>query len=396
MTSRSVLPTTAYHKALGQFWLAVVGTILSRFGKANKMGKQMGKVKIFKDLLILLLMPGLLTNAEIAQAQLPDPTSSPSSTTTLEPSTPTPPPLSSNPEFKALDNRVKALQEERNQLKEEIDTLKSQLDKSQEERKKLEQNNNKYLKAQLNTLRTEIKYLSQQVIGDLSHSQSKWKLVSILALILALISMIASFYKTLQTSKRVKNKNNLYEQNLPSHLEITEISKFNEFIEKFEPSLKLIEQLLSSEETAKFLKGSVQITGALETDLGWVDLSESELIEAYNNTPNLLSKKALKVSIIQDNVSSIFNKDNILLSEARNGNYLVIGAKDETYWLLPKENLRINPFNINTAQSLFDCQRYQPEDNREFTLKKPARVSIQPSGEEWKLEERGILDFGDT
>jgi hypothetical protein len=50
----------------------------------------MGKVKIFKDLLILLLMPGLLTNAEIAQAQLPDPTSSPSSTTTLEPSTPTP------------------------------------------------------------------------------------------------------------------------------------------------------------------------------------------------------------------------------------------------------------------------------------------------------------------
>ncbi|MEG3845356.1 coiled-coil domain-containing protein [Microcoleus sp. herbarium13] len=360
------------------------------------MGKQMGKVKIFKDLLILLLMPGLLTNAEIAQAQLPDPTSSPSSTTTLEPSTPTPPPLSSNPEFKALDNRVKALQEERNQLKEEIDTLKSQLDKSQEERKKLEQNNNKYLKAQLNTLRTEIKYLSQQVIGDLSHSQSKWKLVSILALILALISMIASFYKTLQTSKRVKNKNNLYEQNLPSHLEITEISKFNEFIEKFEPSLKLIEQLLSSEETAKFLKGSVQITGALETDLGWVDLSESELIEAYNNTPNLLSKKALKVSIIQDNVSSIFNKDNILLSEARNGNYLVIGAKDETYWLLPKENLRINPFNINTAQSLFDCQRYQPEDNREFTLKKPARVSIQPSGEEWKLEERGILDFGDT
>lgn len=144
------------------------------------------------------------------------------------------------------------------------------------------------------------------------------------------------------------------------------------------------------------MKGSVQITGALETDLGWVDLSESELIEAYNNTPKLLSKKALKVSIIQDNVSSIFNKDNILLSEARNGNYLVIGAKDETYWLLPKENLRINLFNINTAQSLFDCQRYQPEDNREFTLKKPARVSIQPSGEEWKLEERGILDFGDT
>lgn len=356
----------------------------------------MGKVKIFKDLLILLLMPGLLTNAEIAQAQLPDPTSSPSSTTTLEPSTPTPPPLSSNPEFKALDNRVKALQQERNQLKEEIDTLKSQLDKSQEERKKLEQNNNKYLKAQLNTLRTEIKYLSQQVIGDLSHSQSKWKLVSILALILALISIIASFYKILQTSKGVKNKNNLYEQNLPSHLEITEISKFNEFIEKFEPSLKLIEQLLSSEETAKLLKGYVQITGALETDLGWVDLSESELIEAYNNTPKLLSKKALKVSIIQDNVSSIFNKDNILLSEARNGNYLVIGAKDETYWLLPKENLRINSFNINTAQSLFDCQRYQPEDNRKFTLKNPARVSIQPSGEEWKLEERGILDFGDT
>ncbi|MGB7710360.1 MAG: hypothetical protein WBL95_12660 [Microcoleus sp.] len=132
------------------------------------------------------------------------------------------------------------MQQERNQLKEEIDTLKSQLDKSQEERKKLEQDNNKYLKAQLNTLRTEIKHLSQQVIGDLSHSQSKWKLVSILALILALISMIASLYKILQTSKEVKNKNNLYEQNLPSHLEITEISKFNEFIEKFEPSLKLI------------------------------------------------------------------------------------------------------------------------------------------------------------
>ncbi|VXD17369.1 hypothetical protein PL8927_60005 [Planktothrix serta PCC 8927] len=200
-------------------------------------------------------------------------------------------------------------------------------------------------------------------------------------------------------SQRQRKKFEIYilkKQKSFSELALQDISKINNFIEYNEPKLQLIEKLLSNEETSKILQNAIEITGALETiDRSWVDFSEAELINAYNTIPSLLSQKAIKVSINQEHISSTV-KENILLIESRNGNYWIIGKEDGTYWLLPKSKLKINPYNINTIQSLFECQSYAQGENREFILQKPARVSILPNGQEWKLEEKGVLDFNNN
>ncbi|MGK7877634.1 MAG: hypothetical protein AB4426_31330 [Xenococcaceae cyanobacterium] len=122
-----------------------------------------------------------------------------------------------------------------------------------------------------------------------------------------------------------------------------------------------------------------------------LNLSEAELLKIYNHVPKALSRKVIKVSVIA--AESLRNKQHILLEEAKNGSYWIITPEERTDWLFPKGNLSINP-QYETVKSLFDCHGYQPENAREFTLKKPARVSLVPNGKKWQLEEKGILKFG--
>jgi hypothetical protein len=121
------------------------------------------------------------------------------------------------------------------------------------------------------------------------------------------------------------------------------------------------------------------------------NLSESELIEIYNHVPQVLSRKVIKVSI-PENYNS---RDRLILTEEQKGNYWVIAAEEETYLLLPKGYYKINEFNIQAVNYLFDCQGFQAKDTREFILKKPARVSPLLHQPLWKLEAKGILEFGD-
>ena len=101
------------------------------------------------------------------------------------------------------------------------------------------------------------------------------------------------------------------------------------------------------------LTNSVRVTKTLETlPRGWISLSEDELIEAYNYAPRVLSRKAIKVSII-DFKGRQFSNSGVLLGEQRNGNYCVIVTEKGDYWLLPKVNFRINSFNKDTVKSLF-------------------------------------------
>ncbi|GGA57888.1 hypothetical protein [Okeania sp. KiyG1] len=141
---------------------------------------------------------------------------------------------------------------------------------------------------------------------------------------------------------------------------------------------------------------SVQMTGALETpQRGWISLSEDELIETYNYAPKVLSRKAIKVSIVEDG-GGRYSNSGVLLGEERNGNYWVMVTEKGGYWLLPKANFRINSFNKNTVKSLFEFNGSPSEDGREFMLVKLAKVSLTPGGDQWRLEERGVLHFGDN
>ncbi|MBD2199436.1 MULTISPECIES: hypothetical protein [Calothrix] len=125
------------------------------------------------------------------------------------------------------------------------------------------------------------------------------------------------------------------------------------------------------------------------------NINLSELIQIYNHVPNLLSRKAIKVSLTEDSLITQ-NNQLIFLENARNGNYWVIATEDSNYWLLPKTNLKIDSFKYETLKSLFHCDGYQPENTSKFSLLHPARVSLTPSSLKWKLEERGRLDFLDV
>ena len=142
------------------------------------------------------------------------------------------------------------------------------------------------------------------------------------------------------------------------------------------------------------LTNSVRVTKTLETlPRGWISLSEDELIEAYNYAPRVLSRKAIKVSKI-DFRGGRYSNSEVLLGEERNGNYWVMVTEKGCYWLLPKANFRINSFNKDTVKSLFKFNGSLSEDAREFILVKLAKVSLTPGGDQWRLEERGVLDFG--
>ena len=142
------------------------------------------------------------------------------------------------------------------------------------------------------------------------------------------------------------------------------------------------------------LTNSVRVTKTLETlPRGWISLSEDELIEAYNYAPRVLLRKAIKVSKI-DFKGRRSSNSGVLLGEERNGNYWVMVTEKGDYWLLPKVNFRINSFNKDTVKSLFKFNGSLSEDAREFILVELAKVSLTPGGDQWQLEERGVLDFG--
>ena len=125
-----------------------------------------------------------------------------------------------------------------------------------------------------------------------------------------------------------------------------------------------------------------------------VNFSISEIIEIYNAVSNTLFNKVVKVNIKSYRQSSSSSSQNIFI-EAKNGSYWIVKTEDEKEWLLPSNKLTVNQFNQDSIQSFFEFQSYDNSENREFILLKPARVSLIPnaSEKEWKLEEKGTLNF---
>lgn len=126
----------------------------------------------------------------------------------------------------------------------------------------------------------------------------------------------------------------------------------------------------------------------------FLNLSVADLLEIYHQAPKVLLRCAIKVSIKKESLQNL-NQEAIILEKIRNGNYWVISTEDANiYWLLPKNNLKVNTFEYQSVQCLFECQGYQPDTNNYFTVKQPARVSF--TAKEWKLEKKGILEFTQT
>ena len=88
---------------------------------------------------------------------------------------------------------------------------------------------------------------------------------------------------------------------------------------------------MKSDNYSSDLTKSVQLKKTLETlPRGWISLSEDELIEAYNYASSVLSRKAIKVSIINPKGRQSPNSG-VLLGEQRNGHYWIMVTEKGDY-----------------------------------------------------------------
>lgn len=118
--------------------------------------------------------------------------------------------------------------------------------------------------------------------------------------------------------------------------------------------------------------------------------SESEFLEIYNQVPRTLAHQVIGVGITSESLSS---QSSVFLQKQSNGNYWIIKTDGNQHWLLPKGKKMFNSHEYSTLESLFECQGYYSEGGRDFIVKKPAKVISNSNEKDWKLEEKGVLDF---
>ena len=161
------------------------------------------------------------------------------------------------------------------------------------------------------------------------------------------------------------------------------------------PRITNIENYLSTL-TDRVQDGSVIVTGNLQTEqIIPLNISESELLQVYNDVPKVL----LKNSIIAELTTKSYREDRqnepVFLEEDKNGKYWIIVCNQHHIWLVPNINIKSKIHKLKTVPKLFDFRGDTSSVDTHFILTKPAKVSSLPNGKEWKLEEKGILEFSD-
>ena len=118
-----------------------------------------------------------------------------------------------------------------------------------------------------------------------------------------------------------------------------------------------------------------------------------QLISTYQQNPRLLSRDAIEVSETDQSIDQrrLGGGQGAILQKNRKGNYWILNEGGNDY-MVPKNNIKINEYSLETVTNLFECQGYRPEYSG-FKLIKPAIVSCVSRGEVWQLVELGVLQF---
>jgi DNA repair exonuclease SbcCD ATPase subunit len=122
---------------------------------------------------------------------------------------------------------------------------------------------------------------------------------------------------------------------------------------------------------------------------------EEELAISYNEDPKKFSTQN-NVEVVSETEDSINQRrlgtSQAILTKDKRGNYWIL-TENGCEYMVPKDNFKINEYNYNTVQALFECLNYQASITSDFQLVKPAKVSFITGLEKWQLEDRGILQF---
>jgi hypothetical protein len=143
------------------------------------------------------------------------------------------------------------------------------------------------------------------------------------------------------------------------------------------------------------LQGAVQVNGFFaQSHQPKVNLSEEELIELYNNIPQVLNAYAVSVSLTAESYREE-TSGKIFFEINASGSYWLLSCESDNCWLVPSVNLKPNIYRVRTLERIFITLGGISADSRDFILEKPARVSRQQNNKLWQLENLGKLEFGE-
>ena len=146
--------------------------------------------------------------------------------------------------------------------------------------------------------------------------------------------------------------------------------------------------------TERVNQGSVIVTGAFNQEkISPLNISESELVQVYNDVPRVLFKNALVVELSAKSYRNPQDGEPILLENDINGKYWMIITGIDQFFLVPSINIKLNIHKLKTVRLLFNFRGDTPSADSHFMLVKPATVSSQASGKLWQVQQRGILEF---
>lgn len=186
---------------------------------------------------------------------------------------------------------------------------------------------------------------------------------------------------------------------MDSNFVLQTVQSFQKALKVAESNLKIIQTLeerLKELERAfnrSGLKNAIRVTGAMEVPkIDRLEISAPELIETYNNVPQVFAPSAIPVTVTSETYRGL--SDSAVLEINKHGSYWIIANTEETYWLVPNITIRLNPYRMKTLAMLFTCQDESKANIDKFTLLEPAQLKMMPNQKEWHLVKTGILQFG--
>ncbi len=146
--------------------------------------------------------------------------------------------------------------------------------------------------------------------------------------------------------------------------------------------------------TDRVIEGKVIVNGNFEAEkVSRVNISESQLVQVYNDVPQVLGKNSVVLELTAKSYRNLQHGEPIFLENDENGKYWMITTDIDRFFVVPSMNVKSNIHKLRTVKMLFDFSGDEPSADSDFILIEPAKVSSQASGKEWKLKERGILEF---
>ncbi|WP_180981245.1 hypothetical protein [Cylindrospermopsis raciborskii] len=154
--------------------------------------------------------------------------------------------------------------------------------------------------------------------------------------------------------------------------------------------IEKIESYLSTADARN--NGPVMVTGACNMEkIIPINISEEEIIEVYNEVPRVLLRNSIVTQLTDASYRG--GDQPIILQPDDYGKYWLIVSDEDNIFVIPSIEVKSYIYRLKSMAKVFDFQGGSPSTDNHYLLIKPARFQTLPSGREWKLEEKGILEF---